>query len=160
MRFSICFSSFSSSFSCKSVLLSCCSAWRGKNQIGQKCFDWSRRADKPVTIPVIWTGHCSNFLIIQSNMHCVKSTRIRSCSGPYFLPFELNTRRYRLSPRIQSKWGKLQTRITPNMDTFYEVMHFLWFFLNKKVFHITLTYLHVQILLTYVIYWSLAQNMP
>ena len=31
-------------------------------------------------------------------------------SGPYFPAFELNTERYKISPRIQSKCGKIQTR--------------------------------------------------
>ena len=54
-------------------------------------------------------------------MHCVKSVRIRSFSGPYFLAFGLNTERYSVSFRIQSKYGKIQTRITPNTDTFHVV---------------------------------------
>ena len=51
--------------------------------------------------------------------HCVKSVRIRSYFGPYFPAFGLNTERYGVSLRIQSECGKLRTRITPNMDTFY-----------------------------------------
>ena len=31
-------------------------------------------------------------------------------SGPYFPAFELHTERYLVSHRIQSKWGKIQTR--------------------------------------------------
>ena len=50
-------------------------------------------------------------------MHCVKSVRIRSYSGPYFPVFGLNTERY-----ISSEWGKIRTRISPNTDTFYAVM--------------------------------------
>ena len=41
-------------------------------------------------------------------LHCVKSVRIRSYSGPYFPAFGLNT-------------GKMRTRITLNTDTFYAV---------------------------------------
>ena len=51
--------------------------------------------------------------------HCVKSIRIRSFSGPYFQTFELNTERYGVSLRIQSKCGKIQTRKTRNTDTFH-----------------------------------------
>ena len=36
-----------------------------------------------------------------------------------FSAFRLNTERYGVSLRIQSKCGKMQTRITPNTDTFY-----------------------------------------
>ena len=49
----------------------------------------------------------------------MKSFRIQSYSGPYFLVFRLNTERYSESLRIQSHCGKMRTRITPNMDTFY-----------------------------------------
>ena len=55
-------------------------------------------------------------------MHCVKSVRIRSFSGPYFLVFGLNTERYRVSLRIQSECVKIRTRKTPNTGTYYAVM--------------------------------------
>ena len=45
-------------------------------------------------------------------IHYVKIVRIRSFSGPYFPAFGLN---------IQSEYGKIRTRKTPNMDTFQEV---------------------------------------
>ena len=35
-----------------------------------------------------------NFYLSSSNMHRVKSVRIRNFSGPYFPAFELNTDRY------------------------------------------------------------------
>ena len=53
--------------------------------------------------------------------YCVKSVRIRSYSGHNFHAFGLNTERYSVSLCIQSKCGKIQTRITPNTDTFYSV---------------------------------------
>ena len=53
--------------------------------------------------------------------HCVKSVHIRSYSGLHFPAFGLNTERYSVSLRIQSKCGKKRARITPNMDTFYAV---------------------------------------
>ena len=52
------------------------------------------------------------------NKHCVKSVCIRSYSGPHFPAFGLNTGRYSVYLRIQSKCRKMWTRITPNMDTF------------------------------------------
>ena len=58
-------------------------------------------------------------------MHYVKSVRIRSYSGPHFPVFGLNTDRSGVSLRIQSKWGKIRTRVTPNTDTFYAVMTWL-----------------------------------
>ena len=51
----------------------------------------------------------------------MKSVRIRSYSGPHFPVFGLNVERYSVSLRIQSECGKMQTRITPNTDTFYVV---------------------------------------
>ena len=53
--------------------------------------------------------------------HCMKSVRILSYSGLHFSAFGLNTERYGVSLRIQSKRGKMRTRITPNMDTAYAV---------------------------------------
>ena len=53
--------------------------------------------------------------------HCVKSVRIRSYSDPHFPKFGLNTGRYGVSRHIQSRCGKMQTRITPNTDTFHAV---------------------------------------
>ena len=55
-------------------------------------------------------------------MHCGKSVRIRSYSGLYFPTFGLNTERYSVSLHIQSKCGKMRTRITLNTDTFHAVI--------------------------------------
>ena len=57
----------------------------------------------------------------QRKSQCMKTVRIRSFSGPYFPAFGLRTERYRVSIRIQSGCGKIQTRKSPNMDTFYAV---------------------------------------
>ena len=54
----------------------------------------------------------------------MKSVCIWSYSGPLFPAFGLNTKRYAVSLRIQSKCGKIWTRITPNMDTFYSVIQY------------------------------------
>ena len=53
--------------------------------------------------------------------HCVKAACIWSYSGPYFPAFGLNTEIYGVSLCIQSKCGKIRTRITPNTDTFHAV---------------------------------------
>ena len=42
--------------------------------------------------------------------HCMKSVQIRNFSAPYFPAFRLNTERYSISLRIQSKCGKIRTR--------------------------------------------------
>ena len=53
--------------------------------------------------------------------HCAKSPPIWSFSGPHFAVFGLNTEIYRVNLRIQSEFGKMQTRKTPNTDTFHAV---------------------------------------
>ena len=55
------------------------------------------------------------------DFHCVKSVHIRRFSGPYFPAFGLNVNRYRLSLRIQSEYGKIKTRKTPNTETFHKL---------------------------------------
>ena len=69
-------------------------------------------------------GH-SWILYLVCHFHCVKSVGIRSYSGPHFPAFRLNTERYPVSLHIQSKCGKMGTRVTPNTDTFHAV--FLWY---------------------------------
>ena len=63
---------------------------------------------------------------ISCNIHSAKSVRIRSCSGPYFPAFGLNSERYFVSLRIQSKCGKMRTRITSNRDTLHAVIIINW----------------------------------
>ena len=65
--------------------------------------------------------HLKNLKKFVETLHCVKSVRIRSCSGPYFLAFGLNSERFGVSLRIQSECGKIRTRITRNTDTFHAV---------------------------------------
>ena len=55
------------------------------------------------------------------NYYYVKRARIRSYFGPHFPAFRLNTERYEVSPRMQSKCGKIRTKISPNTDTFQTV---------------------------------------
>ena len=52
---------------------------------------------------------------------CIKNVPIRSYSGPYFPTFGLSTKRYEVFLRIQFKYGKIRTKITPNTNTFYAV---------------------------------------
>ena len=58
-------------------------------------------------------------------MHGAKSVRIWSYSGPHFPACGLNTDRYGLSIRIQSKRWKMRTRITLNTGTFHAVLFIL-----------------------------------
>ena len=67
------------------------------------------------------------------DLQYVKGDRILSYSGPYFFIFGLNPVRYSVQFRIQSKCGKIRTRITQNMDTFYAVMSGSPFFLFQQI---------------------------
>ena len=58
----------------------------------------------------------------ETQTHYVKIVRIRSYSGPYFPAFGLNMERYSAYLHIQSECGKIRTRITPYMNTFYAVI--------------------------------------
>ena len=51
----------------------------------------------------------------------MKSVRIWSFSGPYFLVFRLNTERYGVFVRSQFECGKIWTRKTTKTDTFHAV---------------------------------------
>ena len=69
-------------------------------------------------------GSPLSFVMFSLRVHCVKSVRIRSYSGPYFSGFRLNTERYSISFCNQFECGKIRTRINPNTDTFYAVLVF------------------------------------
>ena len=56
------------------------------------------------------------------DLHCVESARIRGFYVPYFPAFGLHTERYRVSPHIPSKCGKIRSRETLNTGTFYAVL--------------------------------------
>ena len=64
-------------------------------------------------------------IYMMDDLRSVKSVRIRSYSGPHFAIFVLNMERYGVSLNIQSKCGKMRTRITPNTDTFHAVFSLL-----------------------------------
>ena len=57
-----------------------------------------------------------------SFIHCVKSVRIWSYSGPYFPTFGVNTERYSIFLCINFECGKIRTRIISNTGTFYAVI--------------------------------------
>ena len=59
--------------------------------------------------------------------HYAKSVCIRSFSGLHFPASGLNTERYIVSFRIQSKCGKMRARKIWNIDTFHAV-HFLQYY--------------------------------
>ena len=55
-------------------------------------------------------------------LHCTKTVRIWSFSGPFFSAFGMNMDIYGINLLIQSECGKIRTRKTPNMDTFCAVL--------------------------------------
>ena len=59
---------------------------------------------------------------VWKGLHCVKSVGTRSFSGQYFPVFGLNTERHEVFLLIQSEFGKIRTRKTPNMDTFQAIL--------------------------------------
>ena len=85
-----------------------------------------------------------NLSVLRKDLHCVKSVRIRSFSGPYFPTIGTNTERYGLPLRIQSECGELRTRKTPNMVTFHAVFgnknHTHQIFTNRKGMDVTLQF--------------------
>ena len=73
----------------------------------KKC---SKKQDNDIWV-IIW-NHLGRY---------VKSVSIRSFSSPCFPTFGLNTERKFVPLRIQSEYGKIRTRKTPNTETFYAV---------------------------------------
>ena len=78
--------------------------------------------------------------IFQENIHCIKSVHIQSYSGPYFPAFSRIRTKYGeirstspygvlirsislYSVPTRENAGKMRTRITPNMDSFYAVIY-------------------------------------
>ena len=62
---------------------------------------------------------------------CAKSVRIRSYFGPHFSAFGLNMERYGVSLHMQSKCGKMQTRITSNTDNLHAVSATVFLILSR-----------------------------
>ena len=60
----------------------------------------------------------------EGHLQCVKIVCIRSYSSAHFPAFRLNTNSHRVSLGIQSKCGKMRTRIAPNRDTFHAVLNY------------------------------------
>ena len=86
-----------------------------------------------ISVPLtrLLLGYLNTRNTSKTNTDYVKSVRIRSWSGLDFPTFGLNTKRQGLFLRIQSECGKIQTRITPNTDTFTQ-RHLLKFSKDLK----------------------------
>ena len=63
---------------------------------------------------------------LSKNVQCLKSVCIWRFYGPYFPTFGLNTERYSVPLRLQCEWVEIQTRNTPNTDTFHTVVLQVW----------------------------------
>ena len=73
--------------------------------------------------PILKRDFCNTkvqFALAYTTKHCLKSVRIRSFSGPYFLAFWLNKKRFSVSLHIQSECGKIRIRNTPSTDNFHQ----------------------------------------
>ena len=81
------------------------------------------------------TQRASFFLTFSLQVHCVKSVRIWSFSCPYFPAFGLNTERYFVSLHIQSEFGKMWSRKTPNMGPFHAVVPEAMAYANRIVWN-------------------------
>ena len=57
-----------------------------------------------------------------NDIYCVKSVCIQGFSGLYFPASRLNTERYSVYLHIQCECMKIQTRKTPNTDSFHAVI--------------------------------------
>ena len=84
---------------------------------------WKTEGLKKMVSPLYFICIDENFISkIYLKINYLKSVRVRSYSGPHVPAFGLNTKRYFVSLRTQSKCGKMRTRITPNTHTFYAVV--------------------------------------
>ena len=82
----------------------------------------SRITQKVLTINTFhWLELITVLLGFLKILHSVKSVHSRSYSGPDCPAFRQNTERYEVFLRIQSKYRKMRTRITPNTTTFNAV---------------------------------------
>ena len=71
---------------------------------------------------VFSVGESRRICVIIRITHSIKKIRIWSFSGPYIPAFWLNTEIYGVNIRIQSDYGNIRTRKTPNTDTFHAVI--------------------------------------
>ena len=80
------------------------------------------------------TLHCfmpmilKTFYIYKRRTHYLKRVHIRSCTDPYFPAFALNMEIYKVKIRIQSEFGKIRARKTPNKDALHAVTSNVTFF--------------------------------
>ena len=86
----------------------------------------------------------------ENDLHCVKSVRIRSFSGPYFPAFGLNTEICGVSLHIQSECGKMRTRKTPNTVTFHAVLLCKFIYLFIYLFIYSFIYLFIYLFELYL----------
>ena len=65
-------------------------------------------SDKQLYLRNDYHAYCDYIQLYDSYNLCAKSVRIRSCSGPYFSTFGLNTEIFGVSLGIESECGKYE----------------------------------------------------
>ena len=83
-------------------------------------------------ICIVWNSWNKKFEIFElsktvlniklTKLYCVISACICNNSGPLFLATGLNMERYGVSLGIESEFGKIWSRKTPNTNTFYDTV--------------------------------------
>ena len=86
---------------------------------GKLCW-WSHTLFQTVT-KLLLVLTVAAFLPFSNNEQFVKSVCIWRLSSLHFPAFKLNTGRFGISLRTQSKYGKIRTRKSPDTDIFYAV---------------------------------------
>ena len=73
-------------------------------------------------------------MLCMHSIHYVKIIQIQGFSGPHFPTFGLNMEIYSVNLRTQSKFGKIRTRKTTYLDSFYAVIKITFDYYSKKMF--------------------------
>ena len=96
---------------------------------------------------LLLTDKFRHYFPLNATLHCLKSARIRSYSGPYFPAFGQNTERYSVSLRIQSKMRESTDQNNSEYGHFLcIVLHWFWLLIHWLMNTYTHT-LHIQWLL-------------
>ena len=104
-----------------------------------------------------YTNECKSLQNLKcvKSKHYIKSVRIRSVSGRHFLAFGLNTEVYSVNLRIQSEYGKMQTRKAPKTESYHAVNVTTWNPQFSKTARCIFLYSHFHLFVTFFIYVSL-----
>ena len=113
---------------------------------------------------LLLTDKFRHYFPLNATLHCVKSARIRSYSGPYFPAFGQNTERYSVSLRIQSKMRESTDQNNSEYGHFLcIVIHWFWLLIHwlmSTYTHITYTMITYALSHTLHIQWLLIHLIP